>query len=151
MTSQANGWALYQYRLFAEQVRSLKEEVKALAQRDPAGYKSHSKTKLLASIYEVITSRVPSNPDHQDFRQGHTLGKGNSHWRRVKKGLPNRYRLFFRFTSEPPIIIYVWINDEGTLRKAGAKTDCYTVFSRMLKNGRVPHSIEELLKASESP
>ena len=70
----------------------------------------------------------------------------NTHWRRVKKGLPNRYRLFFRFASSPvKLIVYVWFNDEDTLRKAGAKTDVYETFGRMLAKGSVPHSIDELL------
>lgn len=151
MTRKVNGWALYAYTLFAEQLKCLKQEVQKLAQGDPDGYKTHPKTKLLASIYRAITVRVPGNPDSREFLQGKTLGQNHGHWRRVKNGLPNRYRLFFRFSSSPPVIVYVWINDDGTLRKAGAKTDCYTVFSKMLKSGTVPDSINELLEKSESP
>ena len=52
------------------------------------------------------------------------------HWFRVKKqGLLPRYRLFFQFRSEAPkTIIYAWLNDERTLRKAGDKNDVYAVF-----------------------
>ena len=39
-----------------------------------------------------------------------------------------------------------WLNDEATLRKAGAKTDVYAVFQRMLRRGEVPSGIEELNK-----
>jgi toxin YhaV len=68
-----------------------------------------------------------------------------AHWRRVERGLPPRYRLFFRFSSQPVrIILYAWLNDEATLRKAGAKTDLYAVFQRMLRRGEVPSDIEEL-------
>ena len=72
-------------------------------------------------------------------------------WRRVKKGMPDRYRLFFRFASKPvKLIVYVWFNDEDTLRKAGSKTDVYEVFKRMLSRGQVPGGVKELLADSTS-
>jgi len=37
------------------------------------------------------------------------------------------------------VIVYVWINDEFTLRKAGSKTDAYAVFKSMLNAGNPPH------------
>ncbi len=44
--------------------------------------------------------------------------------------------MLLRFASSPiQIIIYVWFNDENTLRKAGAKTDLYETFKRMLARG----------------
>jgi toxin YhaV len=43
------------------------------------------------------------------------------------------------------VIVYVWFNDEDTLRKAGAKTDVYEAFRRMLMKGLIPASIEDLV------
>ena len=104
------------------------------------------KTHLLASIYHAITQLVPSNPDAPEFRLGKALGNDHTHWRRVKKGMPDRYRLFFRFSSAPvKVIVYVWFNDEYTLRKAGSKTDVYAAFKRMLARGVVPSDIGALL------
>jgi len=150
--SCVNGWTLYQHPLFKDQLTGLKEDVVELKKSDPENYKTHPKTKLLASIFKAINERVPNNPDAPEFRQGHTPGKDNSHWRRVKNGIPNRYRLFFRFSSSPPppSIVYAWINDDKTLRKAGAKTDCYEVFKNMLKRGVVPQSIEELIETAKT-
>ena len=37
--------------------------------------------------------------------------------------------------------------DEGTLRKAGSRTDPYSVFRGMLESGDPPGTIEELLRA----
>jgi toxin YhaV len=69
----------------------------------------------------------------------------------VKKGMPDRYRLFFRFASSPvQLIVYVWFNDEYTLRKAGSKTDVYETFKRMLMRGEVPSSINVLLTESQT-
>lgn len=63
--------------------------------------------------------------------------------------MPDRYRLFFRFASSPvKVIVYVWFNDEDTLRKAGSKTDVYEAFKRMLARGQVPNDMGELLLAS---
>lgn len=144
-----NGWQLYYFRTFAAALDELEADVAALAKSDPRGYKTHPKTRLLASVYKAITERVPANPDHPDFRLGNTLGRGYGNWRRVKKGLPVRYRLFFRFVSNPvKLIVYVWFNDEDSLRKAGSKTDVYEAFRRMLVRGEVPESTEDLLKES---
>ena len=99
-----------------------------------------------------MTDLVPANPDAPEFRLGKTLGPENTHWRRVKKGMPDRYRLFFRFASSPvKVIVYVWFNDEDTLRKAGSKTDVYQTFRRMLSRGVIPRDIDELLEASAEP
>lgn len=144
-----NGWQVYYFRSFAAALDELEANVAALAKSDPRGYKTHPKTRLLASVYKAITERVPANPDHPDFRLGNTLGRGYGNWRRVKKGLPGRYRLFFRFASNPvKLIVHVWFNDEDTLRKAGSKTDVYEAFRRMLARGEVPDGIEDLLKES---
>jgi toxin YhaV len=148
----ANGWSLYYYRIFKAALDELEAVVTKLAVDDPSGYKTHPKTKLLASVYRAITQLVPANPDAPDFRLGKTLGSDNTNWRRVKKGMPDRYRLFFRFASSPvKVIVYVWFNDEDTLRKAGSKTDVYGAFKRMLARGVVPTGIAELLaNASEA-
>lgn len=148
-----NGWQIFYFKVFKAALDELESAVTQLAQRDPSGYKAHPKTKLLASVYQAITKQVPANPDAPEFRLGKTLNTTasfNTHWRRVKKGLPDRYRLFFRFASSPiKVIVYVWFNDEDTLRKAGAKTDVYETFRRMLSKGTVPQSIDELLNQAE--
>ena len=144
------GWQLYYFKPFKVALNELEQTVTQLARRRPADYKSHPKTRLLASVYKAITHSVPSNPAHADFRLGKTLGAEYRNWRRVKKGMPDRYRLFFRFASTPvKLIVYVWFNDEHTLRKAGAKSDVYEAFRRLLLRGEVPSSIDALLAESE--
>lgn len=146
---QVNGWRLYYFRAFAAALGELETEVAALAKKNPSGYKSHPKTRLLASLHKAVTRTVPDNPDHRDFRLGKSLGAEYANWRRVKRGMPDRYRLFFRFASRPvKTIVYVWFNDEDNLRKAGSRTDVYEAFRRMLARGEVPDGIEELLRES---
>ena len=142
-----NGWRLYAFQPFAERLAALKTEVERLRAKDPEGYRRHPTTVLLASVHKAITEAVPANPDHPELRVGHTLGPAYAHWRRVKRGLPARYRLFYRFSSKPVrIIVYAWLNDEAMLRKAGAKTDVYAAFQRMLARGEVPSDIDALTK-----
>ena len=143
-------WQLFYFKLFKAALDDLEQAVTKLAQQQPNDFKSHPKTRLLASVYKSITQLVPANPDHPDFRLGKTLGAEYTNWRRVKKGMPDRYRLFFRFASSPvQLIVYVWFNDEDTLRKAGSKTDVYETFKRMLMRGEVPSSINVLLAESQ--
>ena len=143
---RVNGWRLYYYRIFQAALDELEAVVRKLATVDPSGYKSHPKTKLLASVYRATMELVPANPDAPDLRLGKSLGSANTRWRRVKKGMPDRYRLFFRFATDPAkVIVYVWFNDEHSLRKAGSKTDVYAAFRRMLARGTVPNDIAALL------
>jgi len=101
-------------------------------------------------LYKAILHTVPAYPDHPHFRLGKTLSAAYANWRRVKKGMPDRYRLFFRFASTPiKLIVYVWFNDEHTLRQAGSRTDVYKAFRRMLMRGEVPESMAALLGESE--
>lgn len=147
----ANGWSLCYHRVFKAALDELEAVVSKLAADEPEHYKPHPKTKLLASVYRAVTQLVPANPDAPDFRLGKTLGSEYTNWRRVKKGMPDRYRLFFRFASNPvKVIVYVWFNDEDTLRKAGSKTDVYETFKRMLSRGVVPGDIEALLREASS-
>jgi toxin YhaV len=149
---QKNGWNLFQFKPFALRLLALTLDVARLAQADPTGYKQHPKTKLLASVYQSMIVNVPTNPADPAFRLGHTLGKSHGNWRRVKKGLPQRHRLFFMFASNPlAVVIYAWLNDDDTLRKEGRRTDVYEVFKRMLERGDVPSSIEELIQGSMDP
>jgi toxin YhaV len=141
---EVNGWHLFQYRLFEHQLKKLTEAVEQLSITQPNRYKEHPKTKLLATIHRLITESIPRDPGAREYRQGDTLGLDNRHWFRAK--FHQRYRLFFRFSSKGKVIVYVWVNDESTLRKAGARTDVYAVFKSMLDAGDPPRTLEALLK-----
>jgi toxin YhaV len=143
---ESQGWRLFVHPLFQEQLQKLTERVGELASKDPQGYTSHSAAKILATINHRIRESIPRNPNSPEFRQGNTLGADNRHWFRAK--FHGRYRLFFRFATRQKIIVYAWVNDDESLRKAGSRTDPYTVFKTMLENGNPPGSFAELLKAS---
>lgn len=144
---EVNGWRLFQYSLFEDQLKKLTETVTQLSITQPDSYKEHPKTKLLATIRRYVIEIIPRNPNAPEFRQGDTLGADNRHWFRAK--FHQRYRLFFRFSTKEKVIVYVWVNDESTLRKAGSKTDVYAVFRSMLDAGDPPRTLEGLLKRTK--
>lgn len=145
------GWKIFFFQSFNEIYTELVTEVHKLRQKDSEGYKSHPKTKLLASIQKVIFNDVPGSPHHRKFTLGKTLDRKYRDWCRVKHGLPPRYRLFFRYHSAEKTIIYVWFNDELTLRRKGNRHDVYAVFQKMLDRGDIPNEYEYLIKTSRAP
>jgi toxin YhaV len=144
---EARGWRLFVHPLFQAQLDRLVKRVEKLASIDPDGYISHPATKMLATINHYVREAIPRDPNAPEFRQGNTLGPDNRHWFRAK--FHGRYRLFYRFSTEQRVIIYAWVNDEGSLRKSGSRTDPYVVFKAMLESGEPPSSFAELIRASK--
>lgn len=97
-----------------------------------------------------MLDRIPHDPLAAGFRRGNTLGRGRRHWFRAKFG-GNRFRLFFRADSRARVIVYAWVNDRDTPRKAGAGADPYAVFARMLGQGNPPDDRPALLAAARAP
>jgi len=148
--TSSNGWALYAHPAFIRRYSLLIQEVTRLADEDPDDFQSHPASKLLECVTRAIKYIVPQNPDAPNLRQGGTLGRGMTHWRRVKKTLPERYRLFFQFRSSAPrTVIYAWLNDEMTFRKSGSRTDCYAVFKAMVTRGDIPNDYDSLRQAAD--
>ena len=143
-----NGWTLYVYSLFDEQLEALEERARIARKQRPADYSSSPATKLLTRVNDIIFKQIPNDPGSPHFRQGNTLGKDNRQWLRAK--LHGRYRLFFRFSKEEKAIVYAWMNDESTLRKSGSRTDPYAVFESMLEAGDPPRTFDDLLARSRA-
>jgi toxin YhaV len=143
----AHGWELWFGELFAATWVLQRKRVKQLkAKRKPSDFAMHPEVKLFAALVNIVHEVVPRNPEEPEFRLGGTLGSKYTNWRRVKgHGLPTRMRLFFKYSSSRRVIVFAWLNDEGTLRKAGAPTDVYTVFQNMLKSGNPPDDLDSLL------
>ena len=105
-------------------------------------------TKRLAAIYKLAFDIIPSNPSLAIYRQGNTLGNERKHWLRAK--FFQQYRLFFRYHEASKLIVYAWVNDEGSKRAFESKGDAYRVFSAMLKQGRPPDDWDALLQESRA-
>jgi len=128
---ERHGWRLYAHPLFLDQLERLLTTVERAKRSDPEGWQHKADARLLTALKTLLLDRVPRDPLASEFRQGNTLGKERRHWFRAKFG-GNRFRLFFRADSQARVIVYAWVNDRDTLRKAGADTDPYVVFARML-------------------
>lgn len=115
---------------------------------DPEGWRGKADAQTLVAISALVLERIPRDPLAPEFRQGNTLGKARRHWFRAKFG-GNRFRLFFRADSRAKVIVYAWVNDRDSLRKAGAGTDPYVVFAKMLEGGTPPDDWVGLLAAAE--
>lgn len=134
---ERQGWRLYAHPLFLAQLERLVTAVKRAKRADPEGWRTKTDARLLAALNSLVLDRIPRDPLAAAFRQGNTLGKDHRHWFRAKFG-GNRFRLFFRADARARVIVYAWVNDRDTLRKAGAKSDPYAVFARMLAAGNPP-------------
>lgn len=144
---ERNGWKLIAHRAFLERYLDLLDEVEKLKRTGPEDFKDHPKTKLLARIQALIFDEIPKNPNAPEYLQGNTLGKTRRHWKRAK--FLSRFRLFFRFSTVHKVIIYVWVNDENTLRKDGARSDPYALFAQCLISGNPPDSWDKLMEVAE--
>ncbi len=124
----AYGYDLYFWTAFLDQCRELrtlkntKEAAVRAGTMSQEDFDQDPDVKLFAALVEIVQEKVTQDPEHKDFRLGKTLGDEFTSWRRVKKhGLPDRYRLFFRFATVPKkVFVFAWLNDEDTLRKAGS-------------------------------
>jgi toxin YhaV len=137
MSVAVNGWRILLHPLVLQRM----DEWSQQAQRGDVRAQ-----KLLAGLRKLMLEVVPSDPGHPQFFLGHSMGAEFAHWRRAK--MYQRYRLFFRFSSEFKTIVFVWINDESTLRTYGASSDAYAVFSKMVRRGTPPDDLDALLRES---
>jgi toxin YhaV len=143
-----HGWTLLFHECLVRQLQKMQTAADRAKTQDPTGFEAHANVRLFDALATLIFEVVPSDPNREEYRQGNTVGPAFRHWRRAKIG--RRFRLFFRFDSKTKIIIFAWVNDEHTLRSAGAKNDPYVVFQKMLKSGHPPDDWSALLAAAKS-
>lgn len=138
-----NGWTIYFDSLFLHQYGQLMAAVERDRAADPANFESRRAAKLFAATRRLIFEDIPARPSDSRFRQGNTLGEHHKHWFRAK--FFQQYRIFFRFSERDRIIVYAWMNDEGTKRAYDSRSDAYRVFRKMLERGHPPDDWASLL------
>jgi toxin YhaV len=143
---RSNGWWLLSWREFQRQLEALVGAVEQLRDRDPDGYRSHPRARLLAAVLRLVEVDIPRDPGHADFRQSTTLGASYTGWYRAK--FHQRFRLFYRYQTSVGAIVYAWMNTESGLRKSGDRNDPYNVFRKMLDRGVPPTGFDALLRES---
>lgn len=143
-----DGWTLLFHDALIGQLERLAEACERARKSDPKNFPSNANVKFLAAIAKVMFEVVPVDPSRPEYHQGNTLGEEYRHWFRVK--FLGRFRLFFRYDSRARLIVYAWVDDVRTLRKAGDKGDPYEVFKRMLKVGDPPNDWVALVRKVKS-
>lgn len=138
-----NGWTIFAHPLFLDQVENLIQQVEAFKRKAPADYQKKNATKRLAAIAKLALEVIPQDPGRAEYRQGDTLGEDHKHWFRAK--FFQQYRLFFRYHDASKVIVYAWVNDEGTKRAYESSDDAYRVFRKMLESGHPPDDWASLL------
>lgn len=137
------GWTIFAHPLFLAQLEALVEQVSALKQKHPVEYVKKNASKRLAAITKLAFEIIPQDPSRPEYRQGNTLGDEHKHWFRAK--FFQQYRIFFRYHASSKVIVFAWVNDEGTKRAYESSDDAYRVFRKMLENGHPPDDWDQLL------
>lgn len=144
-----HGWTVFAHPLFLAQLEALVQQVEAHKHKDPVGYIKKNASKRLAAITKLVFDIIPQDPTRPEYRQGNTLGDDHKHWFRAK--FFQQYRLFFRYHLPSKVIVFAWVNDEGSKRAYESDDDAYRVFRKMLDNGHPPDDWERLvLEAGEN-
>lgn len=140
MVLERHGWKLLYHPVFGDHYLRLRARARELKEQlSPQELAAHPDVKLLAAVRRTIMDTVPEDPNRPDFWLGANLDK----FRRVKRhGLPDRYRLFYAFSSTTKTVIYLYLNDSMTLRKAGSPTDPYEIFAGLVSSGRIGSDFE---------
>ncbi len=130
-----NGWTVLGHPIFARRYVALRDEVRRLKRELEAQvYAQHPTVKLFAALRRLITELVPQDPNAPEYMLRGPLAQ----YRRAKgKGLPSRYRLFWIFSTQAKAIVFLYLNDETTLRKEGARSDPYAVFGCLVERGEI--------------
>ena len=134
-----SNYLLKMHDFYAERVCILKTHIKKLKKTlSPEDFQQHEDVKFAARLRKATQEIIPEDPNKPEYVLSGELRK----FRRYKQGL-KRYRLFFAFSKEPAIILYLYINDEQTLRKEGSKNDPYQIFSNYVKKGYFSHDPQD--------
>lgn len=143
-------WQKLWHPIFEDKYLALLTLVEREIEHSPDHFYETTLYKFFECVTDCIENRIFIDPTLPEFILGNTLGKDNRDWRRAKKGMPNRYRLFFKYSTTRNSIVLAWFNDENTLRKAGSKTDVYEVFKKMLLRGEMPSDMQALIAVSKA-
>ena len=133
-----NKYVLRAHDYYFHRINELTAQIQKLHKTlEPGQFIQHPIVKLARRIREADRNIIPQDPDRPDYQLTGEFKK----YRRYKQGL-QRYRLFFGFSNQPRIILYLYLNDERHLRKEGDKNDPYEVFKKFISQGLFSHDPE---------
>lgn len=148
------------FAVFITQYRQLLMRLQILLQNDPNAFPSHPDTKFFKQLRSRMDVAVadPEAPEYllgdvlaKQRYKGKPLGRGYGSWRRIKNGMPDRYRLFFQFLSADRELIFAWLNDQRSIRRDDDKMkDVYAMFAKLLASDSMPNAYKAL-RAKSTP
>lgn len=144
---EVEGWGLLFHDAILGQLARLTAATQRAMAADPKGWPRNDNVRVLAAIAKLTLQDISRQPGDPKYRQDETLGEEYRHWFRAK--FHQRFRLFFRYDSRARLIVYAWVNDEHTLRKAGVTSDPYRRFRAMLQSGNPPDAWSQLVKTAK--
>ncbi|MBU0571182.1 MAG: type II toxin-antitoxin system YhaV family toxin [Candidatus Omnitrophica bacterium] len=134
-----NNYLLRYHDFYYHRIVRLKQRVIELRKKlNDKEYAQHEIVKFAARIRKADQEIIPENPDRPEYRLHGDLKR----YRRYKQGL-QRYRMFFCFSNQPKIIVYLYLNDEKHLRKSGDKNDAYKEFKKLVVKKHFSHNPED--------
>lgn len=134
-----SSYLLKYHDFYFQRIAKLKEQVQELHSKlSKEEFRRHEIVKLAYRIREADQGIIPQDPNRPEYRLTGDLRK----YRRYKQGL-QRYRLFFCFSNQPKIILYLYLNDEKHLRKAGDRNDSYEEFKSFVDKGYLSHKPDD--------
>lgn len=142
----AEEWGLLFHDCILGQLDRLAAAVKRAMAADPRRWPHNDNARVLAAIAKLTLNDIPERPGDPKYRQDDELGPEYRHWFGAK--FHQRFRLLFRYDSRSRLVVYAWVNDERTLRKAGARSDPYRRFRKMLEADNPPDAWGELVKSA---
>ncbi len=132
------GYLLKYHEFYHQRIQELKERVKELDQRlRPEEFRRHEVVKLALRVRRA-EQEIAQDPNRPEYLLHGELRK----FRRYKRGL-GRYRIIFCFSEQPPIIVFLYLNTEESLRKEGGRHDPYEEFKAFLRRGGVSHDPQD--------
>jgi len=145
---EVNGWKLLYHPVFGDHYAELRARARELkASLPPADFAKHPDVKPVAAIRRAILEVIPQDPNRPDLWLSADLAAFRRvTFRRVKGyGLPDRYRLYYVFSSKARTVIILYLNDSASLRKDDAKTDPYKIFAQLVRSGSIGKDFAENL------
>lgn len=131
-------YLLKYHDLYYQRIEQLKARVKKLkAELPPEEFRRHETVKLAVRIRDA-EREIAEDPNRPEYLLREELRK----FRRYKRGL-GRYWIIFCFSSKPPIVLFLYLNTEESLRKEGGRRDPYEEFKAMLRRGLVSHDPQD--------
>jgi toxin YhaV len=136
-----HGWTVLFSEPFLTSYGDLSARARTLkAELSDEEYERHPDVKLFLKVRELTRDVIPGDPHHAGYRLRGDLSK----FRRTKgRGLPDRYRLFWVFSEQLKVIVFLYLNDSGSPRKEGGRRDPYLIFSGMVGRGEIGADFED--------